>query len=483
MAEKEKSLKQKSIRSTFSLFFQSGYTAVLGFVANVVLTIYVSPEIFGIYITVLSLISILNYFSDVGLAASLIQRDELTDDDRKTAFTIQQLLILTLVTLGYMSTGFIVNFYGLDVQGQYLFWALLISFFLSSLKTIPSIHLERALQFEKIVLVSIVENTTFYIVVAVLAIFDYGLMSFTVAVLSRAIVGLVLMYYMSFWIPMVGISKKSAKHLLSYGLQFQSIAFLAFFKDELVNIFLGKVIGFELLGFIGWAKKWAESVLRIIMDNLTKVMFPLYARIQKDTDKQGKILEKVLGYQSMILIPASIGMIFVMPMIVDILPRYEKWEPALPIFYVFVLSSLFTSFSNPILALFNGIGKVKISLAFMIWWTVMTWVLLVPLTKIYGVYGFPVTHLTLSLTFIAVFLKAKSMIQVSFANIVFRYLVAGIGMSAVLFAFTQLTYSGTYADLFLTMALGGITYYGILRVLFKVDLIQVLLHEVRSEGI
>ncbi|PIY70693.1 polysaccharide biosynthesis protein, partial [Candidatus Roizmanbacteria bacterium CG_4_10_14_0_8_um_filter_35_28] len=63
-------LKKKTILSTLSLFFQSGYSAALGFIANLVLTILLTPKIFGIYFTVLSLIAILNYFSDIGLAAS-----------------------------------------------------------------------------------------------------------------------------------------------------------------------------------------------------------------------------------------------------------------------------------------------------------------------------------------------------------------------------------------------------------------------------
>jgi O-antigen/teichoic acid export membrane protein len=66
----EQQLKRNTIISAFSLFFQGGYTAILGLIANLVLTILLQPKIFGIYITVLSLISFLNYFSDIGLAAS-----------------------------------------------------------------------------------------------------------------------------------------------------------------------------------------------------------------------------------------------------------------------------------------------------------------------------------------------------------------------------------------------------------------------------
>lgn len=466
-----RTLEQKSIISTLSLFFQSGYSAMLGFAANVILTIYLSPEIFGIYITVLSIIAFLNYFSDIGLAASLIQRENISDNDVKTAFTIQQILIISIVTLGFVMTMPIMNFYGLGQDGQYLYWSLLFGFFLSSLKTIPSVFLERTVHFHKIVMVQIIENTTFYVTVIILAIMGHGLMSFAYGVLLRSVIGLISIYTLSPWMPRVGIVKSSMKHLLSYGVPFQSMSFLALFKDELVNLFLGKIVGFEALGYIGWAKKWAESSLRIIMDNISRVVFPLFSRIQSDPDKQKRVIHKILKYQSMIMIPASLGMMILMPLIVDILPKYDKWRPALPIFYIFVASSLFSSYSTPFINFFNGIGKVKISLTFMTAWTVLTWVLLIPLSKAYGMFGFPLTVLILSLSFVIVVFKARTYTEFDFLGVTGRYMIAGVLMSLTLFGVRAIFNFGIY-DIFLIIGAGIITYYIVLRMIFGEDLIQ-----------
>src|SRR3989344_8565852 len=99
-------LKKRSFVSTMSLFLQSGYSAILGLIANLVLTVLLSPHIFGIYITVLSIIAFLNYFSDIGLAASLIQKKDLSDEDVKTTFTVQQILIISIIAVGVFATSF-----------------------------------------------------------------------------------------------------------------------------------------------------------------------------------------------------------------------------------------------------------------------------------------------------------------------------------------------------------------------------------------
>src|SRR3989339_646057 len=210
-------VKRKTIISALSLFFQSGYAAFLGLAANLVLTILLSPGVFGIYIATLSIISILNYFSDIGLAASLIQKKEITRDDEKTAFTIQQFLVISLVIVGFLATSTIRNFYKLPVEGTFLYWSLLLGFFLSSLKTIPSVFLERKIHFQKIVLVQIIENTFFYLTVIILALMGYGLNSFTYAVILRSLVGLTSIYIISPWKPAIGINAVSFRRLVSFG--------------------------------------------------------------------------------------------------------------------------------------------------------------------------------------------------------------------------------------------------------------------------
>lgn len=465
------SLKRKSLISVLSLFFQSGYSALLGLVANIALTILLSPAVFGIYITVLSLISLLNYFSDIGLAASLIQQKEITDEDVSTAFTIQQILVITAISIGLLATEFVKNFYTLPLDGVYLYWALLFGFFLSSLKTIPSVFLERKIQFQKIVLVQVVENTVFYISVIILAMMGFELLSFAFAVITRAIIGVILIYSLSFWVPRIGIHRKNVKLLVSFGLPFQSMSFLALIKDDLVNLFLGKVVGFTGLGYIGWAKKWGEAPLRIIMDSLSRVMFPLYSRIQDDASKLAHAVEKSLFYQTLLLFPATVGFMVIMPKLIEIIPKYHKWQSALPLFYFFAAASLLSSFSTPFINMFNALGKVKISLLFMLFWTTATWMLIVPATKILGYYGFPLTTLLLSSSFIVVLYKAKKAVDFRFLPSIIAPLICGVVMGMGILIIDQISLPANEMVIY-QVSLGIVLYFISLKILFKINLIE-----------
>lgn len=466
-----KHLKRSSLISFISLSFQGGYSALLGLAANLVLTILLTPQIFGIYFTTLSIIALLNYFSDIGLAASLIQKKDITDEDITTTFTVQQILIVTLISLGFIVSPFIRSFYKLPEQGIYLLWALLISFFLSSLKTIPSIFLERQIKFQKIVLVQVVENTVFYSAVIVFALMKNGLMSFTYAVILRAIVGVILIYRISFWMPRIGISKSSLKKLLSFGIPYQASSFLALFKDDLITLFLGKVVGFEALGYIGWAKKWAEAPIRIIMDNLSRVLFPYISRIQDDKEKISRIIDKILYFQTLLLAPTLITLALLMHQVVFLIPKYAKWAPALPLFYMFCISAFFSSYSTPFLNVFNALGKAKISFLFMAFWTITTWICTPLFTHLYGMYGFPITQLILSSTFIGVMFVAKKQTPFHFLSSTYRFLLSALGLGSTILLMQQALGISVFS--FITSAISGsFIYLLLLFLVFKINVVS-----------
>jgi len=68
---------------------------------------------------------------------------KITRQDLTTTFSIQQALCPSPSCSSFLFTPLIQRSYGMDQQAVYLLWALGISLFLSSLKTIPSILLRK----------------------------------------------------------------------------------------------------------------------------------------------------------------------------------------------------------------------------------------------------------------------------------------------------------------------------------------------------
>lgn len=452
-------IKKKTKVGVIALTSRTFLLQIIAYFSTFLLTILLSPNIFGIFIIVSAAVSFLKYFSDIGLAAALVQKkQELSNDDLRTTFTIQFLLVIFFVFIAYLFSQKIVSFYKLDISGLWLFRALLLAFFLSSLKTIPSVILERKLDFNRLIIPEIVETIFFYPTVVYCAWKGLGITSFTAGVLIRAIVGVVTIYIIAPWTPKFGIEKNSAKQLLKFGIPFQLNSLLALLKDDLLILYLGAAVGFSATAFIGWAKKWAEISLRLIMDNINKVSFPAFSRLQHSKIALAETAEKAVFFVTLLTIPLVCGSMILIDSFVKIIPKYSKWEPALFSFYLFSISVIFASVSSLLTNMIQALGKVKIILKLMIMWTVLTWILIPPFIKIFGFNGVAIAMVLISLTSIITLIIAKRLIQFSLTKAFKKPFIIGALTSGVMFV-SRLLYpvSNVYQIIFVSVS-GMITY-------------------------
>lgn len=461
-----KTISRRSVRGIFALTIAQFINTLLAFI----LTFVVDPRMFGVYVVVSASLSFLAYFSDIGLGAALIQKkDKVTREDLVTTFTIQQALVLTGIAVALLFSSQVGQFYNLDTPGTRLFQALILSFFLSSLKTIPSITLERHLNFQKLIIPQIAEAIVFNVIAVVLAMNGFGITSFTFAVVARGIVGTFLLYLIAPWKIGIGISMSSAKKLLSFGVPFQANSFLALLKDDLLFIVLGKILPLTEVGFLGFAQKWAFSPLRLVMDKVIRVTFPAFSRLQNDKNAVTLALEKTISTISILIFPAIMGLVVIFPYFLEIMPNYNKWEPALPALIFFAVNVLLSSISTPLTNVLNALGKINITLRLMVFWTISTWILTFLLIKFLGFVGVAVASAAISLSVVLVIYIVKKHVKFKVLQPIGKPLISAALMAVALY-FAAPLFATSIPTLILTILGGGLIYFSILFLIAKKEM-------------
>lgn len=465
-------IKQRSIKGIFALTSRTFIIQIVAFVANFILTIFLSPAVFGVFFVVSAAIAFLSYFSDIGLAAALIQKkDAITDDDLKTTFTIQQGLVISVVLLALLLSVNIGKFYNFGSDGVLLFQALAISFFLSSLKTIPSIILERDLNFQKLVIPQIVETLVFNVVVVYLAINGFGIASFTYAILARGISGLITIYLISPWRVRFGFSKASASKLLSFGVPFQLNSLLALIKDDLFIAYLGKVLPIAQVGYIGFAQKWAFTPLRLIMDNVIRITFPSFSRLQDEKDVLKRAIEKSIFVASFLIFPSLFGLVILSPYFVNLIPKYIKWEPAIISLAFFSLNAGLSSVSTPLTNALNAIGKIRVTLYLMVFWTVATWVITPLFIVMYGFNGVSFASALISLSVVIVIYLVRRYVKFDVFKATIYPLVSSIVMGLAIY-FLSLVFVTNILTLVFMILFGAVVYFSCVFILAKKEILE-----------
>lgn len=465
-------IKKKAISGVVTFTLRTFFIQVFTFVATFILTIIISPSIFGVFFVVSAFINLFVYFSDIGLAAALIQKkEELTKEDLSTTFTIQQVIVISLVVIGLVFSSKIALFYHLDAKGLMLLRALILSLFLSSLKTIPSILLERKLNFTRLVIPQVAENIVFYTTAVILALSGYGISSFTWAVATRAVTGLVLIYLLSPWVPTFSFRGSVAKSLTSFGVPFQANSILALLKDDLLTVFLGKILTFSQVGYIGWAQKWAYTPLRFFMDNVNKVTFPAYSRLQDHYKELAKAIEKSIFFVTYFVFPSVFGMVALAPYVIELVPNYYKWQPALPLLYLFGINAIFSAVSTTFTNALFAIGRPKIVLKLMVFWTAAIWILTYLLVLRFGFVGVGLASAVVSITSAITIYLVKKEIPVS----VGKNILGPLFMAILMFLCVRSVINYLPANIFgliFAVAIGAIIYFVISLTIFKKHLMD-----------
>ncbi len=423
-------IKKKSVRGVVSFFLRTLLLQGIGLASAFVLSAFLSPEDFGVFGIVTQIIALLVFFSDIGLAASLIQKkNEPTKEDYKTAFTIQMLLAWAIffIVLIVIKSGLLNVKIGHD--GILVLLALAISFPLATFKTIPSIILERKLDFNKLVLPQIFEQFIFHSILIVLAWKGFGVKSYFYAIICRSLIGLLVMQILQPWKPKFLIDKASLKGLLNFGVKFQLNDFLARIKDQLYFLVLGAFLPLKDFGYLQWSKNWSMYPYNLTVQNVMSITFPTFSRLQNHKDLLKKAIEKSIYFIALFIFPILVGMsIFIYPL-TELVGKYGKWQPAIFSFILFSLSVAWSAISTPLVNSLNAIGKINQTLKLMTMWTILTWVLTPILVWKFAFNGVAIAAFLISFTSIFSVLMIKKYVSVEIMKNVWPQLVASFCMA------------------------------------------------------
>lgn len=471
-------IKHKTTKNVLFLSLRNIGIQSISTIGFILLTILLGTGEVGLFAVVAGLVGILGYFSDVGLAAALIQKKEkIETKELQTTFIIQQfLVVICLITISFVFHQVSIN-KGYGSKELWIFIALCFSFFAASLKTIPYVLLERKLNFKLISTIDIIENISFYLFAVVFAFLGFGVYSYAIATFIRSIIGLAIVYKFSSWPIGFYYSHSIAKGLFKHGIPFQLNSFIAVAKDQLSNLFVAGIIGRESFGILAWAQKGASIPLSF-MDAIMKVTFPTFSRLQDHKEVLKKSLEKSIYFIAMVVFPITAGIALVSTDIVNIIPKYTKWLPAIIPLYFYAANAAIASVTSPITNAFNAVGKVKLTTKFMIMWAVLTWALFPAMSWKFGFIGTAIATLLVGSSSIFVWIAASKVFNINILKIVFKPFFATFLMIFTLLIFQSLHFY-LPVQLFGKVIL-GIIIYGFYHFMFSKTEIVWFINQIKS---
>ncbi|MDM1507658.1 oligosaccharide flippase family protein, partial [Myroides odoratimimus] len=193
-----------------------------------------------------------------------------------------------------------------------------------------------------------------------LAILGYGVYALVYSTLINTVVGtlLVVLEGLKFHKPALYFSYQNVKTYMSFGLYQLGEKLMNYLNSDVDTLIIGKFVGVESLGVYSLAKNFISKPYQVINPILTKIGFPLMAKVQNDNHILQRFYKGIVTILSYINFPLHL-FVFAFPELVVNIIFGDKWDQAIIPLKILALCYLLRSTMNPIGSLQLAKGKAN----------------------------------------------------------------------------------------------------------------------------
>lgn len=338
-------LKQKTLSGISWNAFSSIINQISGYVISILLARLLDPSDFGLMALVVVVIGFGKLLKDIGLGEALIQKLDITEEQRSSIFWMN-------IGLGFLLGAITIVFAPMLARSfeepklELLLQVASLNFVVTSLVSTHSALLRKKLAFKEVAIVNMLATIIAGVAAVILAFGGAGVWALVLKSLIASFVSLLVVWHFYRWIPKFTFNWKEVKSFLKFGLNLAGSKIFAYWTRQLDNVLVGKYMGSASLGYYSIAYKFLLKPLSAIKVQISNVLFPVMSKVGKDFPRQQNLYLKATSALCLVMFPISIGLFYVSEDFVLLLLG-KKWESIIPLMKVFSLTSFFEGLGFP----------------------------------------------------------------------------------------------------------------------------------------
>ena len=353
-------LKQRTFHATKWATVLNGGNQLGRVLLQFLLAGILGPEVFGLAAQLLAVGLILDQAAEFGFNAAVIQRKELHDRHRNTAFAMNLGLGVALAALGLI---------GVRIYGSVVGWSEFVHL-LQYVMPVPLVmalgHVQRALltrelEFRLQTWANWAGNGANIVVAVGLALAGHGIWSILAGFYANYAAQAGVMWIGSDWRPRGWPRLDALRDLLSFGIY---VAFARLFRAATRGIdvlLIGAVIGDVAAGLYSLGAKVGILAITQVGAVLNSVLFSSFSRMQDDTERMRSAFLKALRLLSVSSVVPVLGAFAVVPLLPVLLG--PRWQEVTPVARILCFAAIWQGLGGTLVpVVLRGAGKPGLEL-------------------------------------------------------------------------------------------------------------------------
>ena len=378
---------------------------------------------------------------DGGLGAALVrQSSPPSAGELHGTFTAQLLVALATSSL-FALLGLVAWLESPNWFAPSAYFACTISVLAMAGVSVPLAVLERDMKFGRLGLVTLVQPLTFATGVAMVVVLDAGLIAVSLAVAASHWLQVPVAALLSGHAPRVARIDPGIRGRFKFGAPLMGSALISTAKDAVNPLFIPLALGVAAVGLITWAQQLAVLATYAVAA-LARVIFPAFSRLAGQPEALRDAMHSAAHWFSALVAPIACFLYLNAQTFTQVIYGPE-WFPALDTMRLLLVANLLAPLAAVLMAGLNAQGRTLITLGYTAVWAIATWLTVPLLASTFGIEGYGIANILVTLTTLGLVWQARSLLPLSLA---LRSLVAWpIAAIATTAGYLAATYSGAGA--------------------------------------
>jgi O-antigen/teichoic acid export membrane protein len=325
------------------------------FLLTLLLARLLTPADFGLLGMAVVLSGFLALLGELGLGAALVQRADLDERHRSSAFWLSVGCGFVLAVALLLLAPLIAAFYR-EPRVMPVVQVLALDFVLAPLRSVQSALLSRAMAFRALAVVEIAGVVISSAVAVGLAQKGYGVWALVARQLCSSGVQTLALWALSRWRPSFSVDRQAIKELWRFSSHLLGFGVLNYWARKADDLMIGRVLGTGPLGLYSRAYGTMMLPLTEITGVFGKVMFPMLSRIQNDKARTKAIYLRALSAISMVTFPLMLVLLVASEPLVLVMYG-EKWRGMIPTLQIYCAVGAFQSIGTTVGWIYQSQGR------------------------------------------------------------------------------------------------------------------------------
>lgn len=477
-----KSLKGHAIGGAGLTIAARLFRAFQGIATLAVLSRYLTPTEFGLISMVGFVAGLAMIFTDFGTRVALVQRKDVTRLEENSVFwwNVGLGALLTALILAFAPQ--IARVMGEESMAAPLRWVAPI-FLMGALQGVSMSMMERRFAFGQIATAEVAAALSSSAVAIVMVLLGYKIEALVAQSVTGPLVAMVFITIAARWKPGLQFSYAALRPLLAYGGYVTAAGVVQFATGKADRPVVGNRLSATDLGYSTVTDHIVFSPLRVTVQMVRKVMFPIMATIQDDDVRIRRGYIAMQHGLMVVMAPVALGLWAVAEPVVDVLLG-SGWQMVAVLMGYVTIRSVFSTFNDINYVILSAKGWARFQFHWSLFSAAMSIGMLL-LTVNYGIEAVVVGRLAVTIlltplhSYFALRLISQSALEV--IGVLVRPIASALIMCATIFLVQDRLTVGPALQLVLCVPLGAVVYVAVEFVIDRARLMP-LVRQVMSRG-